>query len=177
MTASDTREALRAELEATRIAFHELLDRVPPALYDTPSDNPAWTVGQVLFHMSLAPRLLIQDVRLITKQSWLISMISKLLPRALFDWLNKHYTRFGARHPSHDFFASAYNEAHAITLRALDAVTDVELGKGVVYPGWDPLLAGEVTVARLFHYVKIHFEAHAQQIEEQIKTYEQNAGT
>ena len=107
MTASDTREALRAELEATRTAFHELLDRVPPALYDTPSDNPAWTVGQVLFHMSLAPRLLIQDVRLITKQSWLISLISKLLPRALFDWLNKHYTRFGARHPSHDFFARA----------------------------------------------------------------------
>ena len=172
MNRTASREELRQELEATRVAFLELLDRVPPELYDYPSDNPAWNVGQVLFHMSLAPRLLIQDVRLITKQSWLIRLIPKLIPRALFDWLNKQYTRFGARHPSHAFFAQAYDEAHAITLRALDSVSDGDFALEVTYPGWDPMLAGRITIANLFHYIKRHFEAHASQIEAQIQQYQ-----
>ena len=32
---------------------------------------------------------------------------------------------------------------------------------GVDYPDWGPLLAGHVTLERLFHYIKLHFVSHA----------------
>ncbi len=38
-----SREALRAELEGTRMAYHALLDEIPDAAWDHPSGNPAWT--------------------------------------------------------------------------------------------------------------------------------------
>jgi hypothetical protein len=53
-----TREELRQEIEATKIESHKLLNSVPVEAYDLPSDNPAWTIGEVLYHMSIAPRML-----------------------------------------------------------------------------------------------------------------------
>jgi len=46
----------------------------------------------------------------------------------------------------------------------LDEVKDADFEKKLNYPNWDPILSGEVTLERLFHYVKLHFEAHAKQI-------------
>ena len=60
-----TREKLPLEIEATKMAFHKLLDSIPVEAYDLPSDNPAWTVGEVLYHMSIAPRMLGKDVKMI----------------------------------------------------------------------------------------------------------------
>jgi hypothetical protein len=36
------------------------------------------------------------------------------------------------------------------------------------YPGYDPILSGEVTVEKLYRYMKLHFEAHASQIRERL---------
>jgi hypothetical protein len=162
----NVREQLRAEIERTRERFHELLDRVPGAAFDQASRNPAWTIGQVLYHMSLAPRFVIADVHLIVRRPWLFRWIPRLVPRALFDWLNARWTRYGARRLSHAFLAHEYDGAHAVALRALESVRDEEFQRSVPYPGWDPLLAGEVTLERLFHYVRDHFEVHAAEIEQ-----------
>lgn len=167
-----TRQELRQEMEETRSAYHGLLAQVPDEAFSLPSDNPAWTIGQVLYHMSLAPRLLWADVRMITGQSWIYRVVPILVPKSLFDWLNARLTRYGARHLSRDFLAQEYDKAHAAALRALDSISDDDLRKQVHYPDWDPMLSGDVTVERLFHYVKLHFGAHAAQIRDRLEDLE-----
>jgi hypothetical protein len=159
-----TREKLRMEIIETQEAFHQLLESIPEDAFGIPSDNPAWTIGEVLYHMSLAPRFLSQDVKMITTQNWMYKIIPILIPKQLFDWLNKKLTKYGARKLSREFIAAEYNKAHRATLKALDEVKEADFEKKLNYPDWDPLLSGEVTLERLFHYVKLHFEAHTEQI-------------
>jgi hypothetical protein len=52
-TESAMHRALRAELETTRQAFHALLATLTPADWDRPSHNPRWTIGEVLWHITL----------------------------------------------------------------------------------------------------------------------------
>jgi uncharacterized damage-inducible protein DinB len=165
----EIREQLRNEIEDTWTAFHQLLDSLPDETFTLPSGNPAWTIGEVLYHMSLAPRFLISDVRIITGQSWITRLLPVLMPTRLFNWLNKVLTRYGARQLSRQFLAQEYDRAHTSTLQALDSVSDDDFSLRVFYPDWDPLLSGEVTLERLFHYVKNHFDAHAAQINQVIK--------
>jgi hypothetical protein len=158
------REELFSEIVATKDAYDRLLGIIPEKVYALPSDNPAWTIGEVLYHMTIAPRYLIKDVKMILRQNWFYRLIPTVVPRNLFDWLNKHLTRYGARHVSRDFLANEYEKAHQATLKALAEVDDMDFEKSFVYPDWDPLLTGEVTLEKLFHYVKAHFDSHAQQL-------------
>ena len=161
----DTREALREEIMETRQRFHQLLVRVPDEAFDLPSTTPEWTIGEVLYHMSLAPRFLTTDVKMIIRQSWFYRLGIRLVPKWLFDGLMVRLTRFGARHLSRQFLAKEYDKAHALTLAALDTVADEDFEKSMEYPDWDPLLSGQVTLERLFHYVTVHFNWHAAQVE------------
>ncbi len=158
------RDELRQEIEETRAAFHRLLEEVPDEALSRPSDNPAWTVGEVLYHMSLAPRMMVSDVSMITGQRKVYKLLPKLIPQALFDWVNKVYTRSKGRNLSRAELANVYDEATRKILQVLESVQDEDFQKSAIYPGWDPLLAGEVTLAQLFHYVKAHFEVHERQI-------------
>lgn len=162
------REELQEEIEATRRDFHQLLDEVPDEALPQPSDNPAWTIGEVLYHMSLAPRLMVADVSMITGQRQVYQLFPKLVPQALFDWVNKVYTRSKGRNLSRRQLAEAYDRATEQILKTLAAVQDDDFTKSAEYPGWDPLLSGEVTLVQLFHYVKAHFELHAGQIRDRI---------
>ena len=161
----DTRETLREEIIETRQRFHQLLARVPDEAFELPSTAPEWTIGEVLYHMSLAPRFLTTDIKVIVRQSWLYRLVMRLVPKWLFDGLMVRLTRFGARHLSRQFLTKAYDTAHALTLAALDTVPDEDFGKSMHYPDWDPLLSGQVTLERLFHYVSLHFDWHAAQVE------------
>ncbi|MCL4872379.1 MAG: maleylpyruvate isomerase N-terminal domain-containing protein [Anaerolineae bacterium] len=158
------RDDLRREIEETRTAFHRLVDEVPEEALSRPSDNPAWTIGEVLYHMSLAPRLMVADVSMITGERQAYRLLPKLIPQALFDWVNKVYTRSKGRNLSHRELIEAYDQATVKILQVLESVGKEDFEKRAVYPGWDPLLAGEVTLAQLFHYVKAHFEVHEGQI-------------
>jgi hypothetical protein len=114
--------------------------------------------------MSVAPRFLGRDARMIMGQSWVYRVIPVLVPKALFDWMNEKLTRFGARKLSREFLAQEYEKAHGSAVKALERVADPDFDKHVKYPDWDPLLSGDVTVERLFHYVKTHFDSHADEI-------------
>jgi hypothetical protein len=37
---------------------------------------------------------------------------------------------------------------------------------------WDPFLSGEVTIEKLFHYVKAHFDSHAEQLKRQVAAFQ-----
>lgn len=162
------RDELHQEIEDTRDAFQQLLEKVPDEALSRPSHNPAWTIGEVLYHMSLAPSLMVADVSMITSQRKIFEFIPQLIPQALFDWANKVYTRSKGRNLSRQELADAYDQATAKILKTLEAVEDEDFNKSAVYPGWDPLLCGEVTLVQLFHYVKAHFEVHEEQIRDLI---------
>jgi hypothetical protein len=133
-----------------------------------PSDNPAWTIGEVLFHMSLAPRFIVTDLKAIISRPWLAKIFLALVPDTLFHRVNERFTRYGARRLSRMFLAEQYDKAHARALRSLESLQETDFQKSVQYPGYDPLLAGVVTVERLYRYIKLHFEAHAEQIRKRL---------
>lgn len=157
--AARLRQELRAELEATRVAYHVLLDLLSDDDWHRPSGNPAWTVGQVIYHMTMAPRMLPSDVRMIRR-----GRRAPGLPAFIFNSLNVLVTRWGARKHTPETVGQAYDAAHAAALAAFDTIQDHEWAKGVEYPEWDPMLSGFVTIERLFRYLSLHFKVHAEQI-------------
>lgn len=159
------KKELAREMESTRRDFHHLLDSVPEASYAHPSDNPAWTVGEVLYHMSLAPRFLTADLRLILGQSWIARVLGALVPKSLFDRLNEHFTkRWASRNMTREKLALAYEQAHDQALRALENLKEEDFSKSLKYPDYDELLMGVVSVEKLYRYITIHFKAHEEQI-------------
>jgi hypothetical protein len=159
-----TRDRLRREIEATRLSFHQLLDSIPDEAFPLPSDNSAWTVGQVLYHMSLAPRFMVLDVQMIGGRRWVYRLVPRLFTKRLFDWLNARLTRLGAHTPSRSFLSAEYERANAAIVRVLESLSDEDLSRHLPYPDWDPLLTGEVSMEYLFGYIKRHFDSHAAQI-------------
>jgi hypothetical protein len=152
-------EVIRADLEATRDSYHELLDSLSDKDWQRRSGNQAWTIGQVMYHMTVAPRMLPADVRMIRKGGRAPKFLA-----ALFDWLNIILTRWGARKHTRQTIGDAYDVAHAAALEALDTIREDEWDNGVEYPDWDPLLSGFVTIERLLRYLILHFEVHAKQV-------------
>jgi hypothetical protein len=152
-------EELRAELEATRRAYHDLLSSLSVADWNRRSGNRAWTIGEVLFHMTLALRFLPAAVRLLRGRGW-----APKLPASLFDWVNVVYTRLGARRLSLQTVGERYDAAHDDVLRLLETIREDEWSLGREYPDWDPQLSGHVTLETLFRYPAIHFATHAEEI-------------
>jgi hypothetical protein len=164
----DIREAIHTELESTRRAFHALLAEITIEDLSKPSLNPAWTVGEVLYHMSLAPKNLPSDVWLIRNLKWIPKF-----PAGTFNRLNVIFTRRGARNTTHESLAEAYEQAHAKALTCLESIHDDEWNLGTTYPDWEPLLSDYVTIERLFHYLSLHFESHADDIRQALGTVRQ----
>jgi hypothetical protein len=152
-------EVIRAELEATRKAYHGLLGSLSDEDWRKPSGNPAWTVGQLMVHMTFAPRMLPADVGLIRRGGWM-----PRLPAFLFNWSNVLMTRWSARKESVHTVGALYDAAHANALRVLETIQDEEWSLGREYPDWDPMLSGYVTLERLFRYLAIHFKVHEEQV-------------
>jgi hypothetical protein len=64
----------------------------------------------------------------------------------------------------------AYEAGHAGLMSSLRRVREEDWGKSVNYPEvFVSELAGVVTIERLFRYVTLHFDVHANQIEAAIK--------
>jgi hypothetical protein len=57
------------------------------------------------------------------------------------------------------------------TRRQFHSLDEADLQKSVHYPNWDPLLAGEVTPAYLFGYLKRHFDSHAADIQASLAAF------
>ena len=157
--AGSAREQIRQELEATRQAYHALLESLAEEDWKKPSGNPAWTVGQLMVHMTFAPRMLPADVGMIRSGGWMPK-----LPAFLFNWANVLMTRWAARNQSAQSVGALYDAAHDRVLALLDTIQDDEWSLGREYPDWDPMLSGTVTIERLFRYLNDHFEVHAEQV-------------
>ena len=142
------REAVRAELEATRTAFHELLKSLSPEDWKRKSGNRAWTVKQLLWHIPWAtgyvPRV-VNDCRQgkgFNPPAWLMDPVNVLI------------TRIGSRGATPQSVADKYAAGHAALISCLEGVRDDEWQKGVTTYG------NYNTIASNFHNVTEHFKEH-----------------
>src|SRR5262250_856432 len=75
---SEVGQRIRNELEETRRRFHALLGSLSAADWDAPSHNPAWTNGQLVFHMLFA---FMSDSLALLADPVLVPPSGSLLPR------------------------------------------------------------------------------------------------
>src|SRR6476661_3627205 len=109
------RQAILAELEATRVAFHELLDSLSDAELTRPSANAGWTVKEDLWHIAYAVGFmsgLIERAR--TGRQGL-----RFIPAPLRDWGSLQLVRWSARRTDRAALARRYDAGHARFLASL----------------------------------------------------------
>jgi len=158
------KEELARNLESTRQNFHHLLESVPEALYVHPSENPAWTIGDVLYHITLGPIAIRFEIWMIRNTPWLFSVALNDLTSRIFNWSNALFARRPKR-ITRQLLIKAYEGGHAGLISSLKRVRDADFGKSVNYPeAFVSELAGVVTIERLLRYVTLHFEVHEKQI-------------
>lgn len=155
---TSTRERLRGELQATRRAYHELLAEIPDAAWDRPTANPAWTVRQMMFHITLALRFLPADVALMRRGRM------PAVPAWLFNGVNEWYTRFMGSRQTRASLAAEYDKRHAAVVSLLESIEPQEWTLTGEYPDINRNLEGTRSMADMFHYISVHFEEHAADI-------------
>jgi hypothetical protein len=157
------KDELAQELDAARLGFHHLLDSVPEALYTQPSDNPAWTIGDVLYHITMGPPAIRIEIWMIRHAPWAFKALNNFTS-GLFNRGNALF----ARHPkriTRQTLTNAYEKGQAGLISSLKRLREEDFRRSVVYPAeFVSELVGEVSIERLFRYIKVHFDVHAGQI-------------
>jgi len=163
------KEELAQEMEITRQSFHHLLDSVPETFYDHPSNNPAWTIGGVLYHITLGPSALRFEVWMIRHARWLFQIAMNDVTAYIFNRINKLFSR-NPKRITRQVLKNTYEAGHAGLMSSLKRIRESDFQKSVTYPeSFVPELAGEVSVERIFRYVTEHFDIHAEQINKALK--------
>ena len=154
------KQLLEQEIVATREQFLALLNSIPESDYNLPTDNPAWSVGDMLYHITLGPQALTLEIWMIVHARRLFQFTMRHFPSNLFNRLNARLSR-RANRVSRAKLIQLYEAAHTGTISTLHKTREEDLGKSVIYPAeLEAMLAGETSVEKLFHYVKNHLEAH-----------------
>jgi len=162
-------EELAHEMEITRQNFHHLLDSVPETFYSHPSDNPAWTIGDVLYHITIGPLALRFEIWMIRHANRLFQLAMNDLTSTIFNRVNTLFARQPKRIARQNL-GKAYEAGHAGLISSLKRIRESDFQKSVIYPkSFVAELAGEVSVERIFRYVKEHFDTHAEQINKALK--------
>jgi hypothetical protein len=155
-------QALRAELGTVRLEFYALLADLQPGDWERPSLNPAWTNGELLWHIT--DYLFLIPEQLIWLQTRSFPDLTQRPPDVLNEE-NVRFTRAQARTQSIASIAQTYDQGHAATLAALATVQDHEWALGVLMPDMGPTFSGEYrTVETLFRYHARHFAEHAVEV-------------
>ncbi len=162
------KEELIAELESTRRAYIQLVDSIPVESYGHPSGNPAWTTGDLLYHIALGPPAILAEIWMIRHAGWLFGTLLNNRTAAIFNRANTWFARHRIR-ITPQLLIQSYERGHAGLLASLQRIPETEFSKSVNYPDtFVAELAGWVTVERLFRYIKLHYEVHARQIRERL---------
>src|SRR5258706_11078763 len=86
------KEDLEQELEVTRQNFHHLLDTVSEDLYLYPSDNPAWTIGDVLYHLTIGLPAIRFEIWMIRYAPWAFKLLNDTTSKT-FNRVNALFAR------------------------------------------------------------------------------------
>lgn len=164
-------ERVRAELALAHARFHKLLDSLSEVDWEARSLNPAWTNGQLVYHILFAFMLL-------PSLFWMIKFWSKL-PRSyslrfaqVLDLTTPLFNRINALGPRGQASVFGRKRAGAIfdyiyrsILKKVDSLRDDQWAAGMHYPRrWDPTFADFMTLEALFKYPPAHLEHHSSQL-------------
>lgn len=159
------KQELELQLDETHRRFIELVETIPEENYSLPTDNPAWTVGDILFHITLGPKAIALEAWMIVYARGLFGFTMRHFPSRLFNSVNAWFGRGRDQRTSRQRLLKAYGKAHTVIKSRLRWTREEDLVKSVEYPAdFVSDLAGEVTPERLFRYVTGHFELHERQL-------------
>jgi hypothetical protein len=166
-----SRQAVHDELEATRAAFHRLVQDATPNDLRRMTHGTRWTNEQLLFHMLLGyliARTLLVLARVFARLPAVASRrFAALLNSAtpLFDEVNFYGSCIGARIVDRRRMVATFDQAIAALHRGLATETGTDLQRGMSYPvRWDPFFKEFMTVADIYHYPTQHFDFHRRQL-------------
>lgn len=153
-TAEDAalRARLREELEGTRVLFHALVAEVGRSGWTTRSGNPAWTNGQLLWHVAIGARFASRLMGRVARGKGVNP------PMRLFDPLNAWMGRVGAWRSTPESVLRLYDSGMDGVLAALEAVPIDAWQQSAMVLGVRTLLEDA------FHGVRWHYETHAPDI-------------
>ena len=145
------REALGAELEATRIAFHAFLNALTTDQWRQKGPGGAWTMAEVAEHLTWALEQLPKEVASARQGKGMFNF-----PKRVADPLSYWMTRWNARNVTPDTIGHRYDAAMTAVVRTLDNVKESEWALGAQFYGH-----GFYTIADLFHTPADHLAEHA----------------
>ncbi len=167
----ETKEAIRAELEATRSAFLALLDVLSEEDLNKPSRNPGWKNGEILAHMTFGFIVVVALLPLVRVCGQLPRWTSKPFAGLLnaltvpFNWVNALGARWQGRVFTCERIGNLYDRAHFTLLKQVESIQADEWTRGMYYPTrWDANFEDFMTIKKLFHYPVQHFNFHKAQI-------------
>ena len=105
------REAIRAELEATRRAYHELVNSISADGWNGKGGNSRWRVGQLLWHLAWGAGYFPRGVEECRRGK------ATNPPRWIMNPLNMLITRIGSRRATPQSVLHKYDDAHAAIRR------------------------------------------------------------
>ncbi|MDO8578951.1 MAG: DinB family protein [Dehalococcoidales bacterium] len=167
----EIRESVRSEYESARSAFHTLLGSLSEEDLKAKSNNPGWTNGEILFHVTLGFHVLLALLPMARFFAHLPKIFSRLFAGLLnsmtwfFNPVNAAGTRGGSKIYRRHNIGRKFDRVIDSLLKKLASVKETEWQMGMYYPTkWDPLFDQFMTLEKLFHYPVIHFNFHLKQI-------------
>lgn len=165
------RAAIHREIDAARQTFRALLAGATADDLRRRSNGTRWTNEQLLFHMLFGYLIVRALLPLVRTCARLPPRASRLFARCLdagtgpFDVINYLGSCAGALVFNRDRMAGELDRVAIGLLRRLDAEADAGLLQGMSFPsGWDPYFRDWMSVADVYHYATLHFEAHRHQL-------------
>ena len=168
-----TKETLRAELEASRLAFHALLDSLSETDCKKKSLNPGWTNEELLFHMALGFFVLLTLLPLVRLFGRFPKSFSHPLAHVLngctipFNWINALSTRLAGRMSTPESLGKIFDWVHARLLKSIEGLQEEEWEHCGMYAPtqWDPVSFQDyMTLEDIFRMPLLHFTFHLKQI-------------
>jgi hypothetical protein len=155
------RTALRAELDATRTAFHALLATLSDADLARPGSETDWTVKEELWHVAYAVGFMRGGI---TRALRGAGRIAPPIPPGVRDWISLRLVRYQARRASRQDLARFYDRQHARLLATLAQTQPADWTRRVQLLGEEPR-----PLEALFRRPITHFAEHAAQIRQSVK--------
>ncbi len=147
------RAILAFELEATRSAFHVLLDSVAGSLWETQAVGSAWTVREEMWHIAWGMQFMADLIRNARRRIGLPRP-----PMHVADLINARYARLRAGRATPVSVAQRYDRTHRAVLKLLAEIEEGEWKRSV-------RVFGKVqTIRELFQGISHHFDEHASRI-------------
>lgn len=115
-------------------ALRRMVESIPEADYPLPTDNPAWTVGDILYHITLGPRALALETWMTVHTPRLYNFMMRHFPSGFFNRVHAWFGRGQGKRVSRQGLLKACGKAHTAIKSSLRRTREEDLGKTTVYP-------------------------------------------